>query len=88
MSSMTVTHICTDYVYYELSALTDGLLQEKIQGILKGGNDGLTYPAASSPVTDCFQSHQVAQSDRQTFKQSHSQRRRHKTHRHLSAMTQ
>lgn len=43
------------------SAFTDGLLQEKIQGILKRGNDGLTYPAASSPVTDCLQSHQAAQ---------------------------
>lgn len=43
------------------SAFTDGLLQEKIQGILKRGNDGLTYPAASSPVTDCLQRHQAAQ---------------------------
>lgn len=60
----------------ELSAPPDGLLQEKIQGLLEGGNDGLRRPdnpAASSRMADCSQRHQLARSDRQTFKQTVAQ---------------
>lgn len=51
------THLST----CNLRSLEDGLLQEKIQGLFKGGHDGLTQQAASSSLTDCFQSQQVAQ---------------------------
>lgn len=44
-------NILVGHVITEFFALSVGLLQEKIQGLLKGGNNGLRYPAASSSVT-------------------------------------
>lgn len=71
----TVT-VSVGSVVTKLSAPPDGLLQEKIQGLLEGGNDGLRRPdnpAASSRTADCSQGHQLARSDRQTFKQTVAQ---------------